>query len=477
MNSFEKHSKRMAQLIRQHSPRRLGYGTEDGTCVEECDLPVDPDSEVIARELEGEEQPIQTSTWTSDLDVGETDLDELHAVDSDLQAALDSYELEDEISDLQYAYERNEDKIEQLNEVKDQIQVNWNDGSVDGDDVVQIHVGSESVLRAYRGKKLPLHAAMEAIDAKKAALAGAGIALLVAAIWKIWTLIKARFGKGGGSDKGQKLADEKFENANTIIEKLNYNPNHVINTEDLEALFKDVEHKPTHFLERTSGQKTVLVRDFTDAYINEVIRKSDTAVAIALTNTSTMTRFSKQLDEILGRLESQVSFVDKLVKEGHEAADGNKYEANILAGGKTTLEQIAKDNTAINTIMSALNNDGNIPDVKISHERLPAIIQAFGRVTPIDEKTLKPKLDAIADAVKDMGERKDKGGDKDRAAFFDSVLKVARTTMAYIGAIQNAVNKVGTARLRLSISYEKYAMAVKKAHELKTDGSSNSDSN
>lgn len=126
----------------------------------------------------------------------------------DLSPALSEYfdddSLEEEIIEDSRLLTDNERQIGKLNELSSAVKISMvtHDGAQVGtDDLVRLKTGAESYMFS-NGDYVKLEEALEAIDAKKAALMALGGALAGGVLFKLIKWIMSKFGKGGGGKDG-----------------------------------------------------------------------------------------------------------------------------------------------------------------------------------------------------------------------------------------------------------------------------------
>lgn len=464
MNTFQRHSKEMAELVRDLSRARFSTGLESqyAQTIELAD--VDPDYEVLASTLDPEDEvnqvQVNPASWAGSVSEDTPSLNE------ELQAALDSYELEDEISDLNHLYEKNEDKIDQLNELKDQIQINWNEG-VDGSDVVALNTGAEAFLREYSGKKIPLKAAMEAVDAKTAALGVAGLAALSALIWKIWTLIKSRAGKGGGSSKAQDIADEKIESGKQAVARFAPKSNTIIKMEDIENIF-DERDGPVDFIRANKNKTSVTAEDFANAYMKEVIyarANNDDAMRLAIHDPNEMRRLGNKIDACNKVIPTIIKLITEYSKDVRNALSTERFSTTLDAEHSEEIKSLNKIQQHLDDISDTFSKvPRNLNTSQgITWKELGTIMSTYERIKETSDDT----NDVIKSAERDLERMqtaiKSSSADIERKSHAHGQENKIREWMTMLANIQNYTNKIGGTRVKLSVEYEKFGKALDKA--------------
>lgn len=460
----------MAKFLRAYN-RRSGLCTSlESANGNQVDVNIDRDIEVIADVIDPEVNHTQSKiTHASWVDSSHDD-----TVAEPLQAALDEYSIEDDIQELENINMANYAKMEQLQELKQTIAANWND-SVTADDVAKLNVADESKLIAYRGRKLPLSVAMEAIDIKSAGLAAAGVATLIAIIWKIFTLIRARFGKGANSDAAKKVADENIDeadkNISSTLNSSSYNPNKVIKTEDIETIFGELDAgtSPDSLIQKYKNMETITVKEFVEEYLNEVILTNHTGNAqkLALKNPSGMSTYVKKLTEFGNKLPKILEAGKEIAEALNTSANGGKLSTSVSTKHEKTIKEVRGYIVQLDNINTALNNQANADMPKLNHNTFVKAVKGFDKIASLPDETENNLNEFVSEQeTLNKNEALTNNSDPEVKKAVAPMLAAIKDIGTFFAKYQSTVNTIASARLAMSKDYLSYSKAMAKAYKV-----------
>lgn len=462
-NPFTSHGKLLAKFIRDRN-YRLYPGNEDQSTIS--------DNNILASELECEpSEEITVASWGSEL--SDPQLEQECQGDSILQAALDEIQLEDEIDELEFTYDKNETKIEQLEEVKRAVVMNWDTVSTQANELVKINVASESVLREFKDKKLTLSKTIEAVNEKQKLLATAGIAALAAIIFKIIQFIKAKFGQGGNSIETNSQSNKLIEEASKLIDKLGYQlgsnlyihePKLLSTIRDLgrpfaksiETTVRDAEKKQDDI--KIDNENYVSIMDLHKVFTNsvyELLGARGVGWMCFERHDTDIGAWGAVSNKLVNNIKPILDSVILVVKETENAILDGNYNKNVVSANKTNLDKLVSDIKALQNTKSFFERNktttsGNLAPITTLADSISAVAIDY-------PKGIKSVVSTLEKTMAKIEKHKPS---PDNEVFVKTNLTLVRDTLKYVVDLQQFTNTLGFAKFVIAKHFYTFAHVV-----------------
>lgn len=301
------------------------------------------------------------------------DLDKYYDQPPVLAAALDDISQEDDILEHEHLYERNELKQEQLERLKDVIVVNSDTLTID--DINGLNIASESVFSAMQYKKNSIALALEAIDAKQAALAAGGLALVIGLIYKLISWFSSTSSK---VPTVKHKVDVQVKEITESLEGINNDLNATLPVKQIYEIMRTNQSKifPQSVKDEIRNLSNSNEKEWTvDKFIKQVV--SPTVVHDYKVNESSNTKISianlialYKAGKLQSFTENTIKLATKYTNDCTKALDINIRKREIAMGSSSTpvtdeeskfLANFEKSNTYTEFINNAANMQSQKP--------------------------------------------------------------------------------------------------------------------